>query len=158
MLKKIINWLKKLFKGHKYPTPSEFPKDLIWLGVDVSGWKITAKCPCTVKGNTIVLDSDKKSVWPKAGGIDGGVTNANAWIVLNYKGQNYAATWEWMAFGKNTKKLTGKLGSYIKRSSVIPYNWHPKSGEKIGLFVSGLCRDKTRNVSERSHVCWVTWP
>lgn len=156
MWEKIINWLKKLFG--KKEKPAEFPKDLIWLGVDVSGWAITAQCTCSVAGNVVKLDSNKKNVWPKAGNVDGGVCNANAWIVFNYNGKNYATTWEWLAKGQSVKKLTNKLGTYIKRSPIIPFKWHPKSGEKIGLFVSGLCRDDSRNVSERSHVFWINWP
>ena len=59
---------------------------------------------------------------------------------------------------QSLKRLTDKLGTYIKKSPTIPTRWHPKSGDPIGMFVSGLCRDKSRNVSERSNIVWFNWP
>lgn len=136
----------------------EFPKDLIWLGTDVSGWKDTADLKVSVVGKAVMMDSTKKDVWPVAGKVDKGVCNANAWIIFDYDGKTYAATWEWLAKGQNVKKLTNKLGTYIKKTPPIPSSWNPKSGEKIGIFVSGLCRDSSRNVFERSEVVWIIWP
>lgn len=140
------------------PDNKEFPAGMVWLGVDVSGWQTTSVCTPSVAGNTVNMEHTKKSVWPKAGNVDGGVCNANCWIVFNYNGTWYAATWEWLKVNICVKKLTNKLGTYIKKSPVIPSSWNPKSGEKIGLFVSGLCRDSSRNVSERSELVWITWP
>ena len=136
----------------------EFPSDLIWLGQDVSSWADTADLKVTIAGNAIVMDSTKKNIWPVAGKVDKGVCNANAWIIFPYEGKTYAATWEWLAKGQSLKKLTNKMGTYIKKTPPIPSKYHPKSGEKIGIFVSGLCRDSNRNVSERSEVVWIIWP
>lgn len=155
-MKKFWQMILKLF-GIKEKVEKEFPDGLIWLGLDVSGWKKTANCVCNIAGKAVSLDSDMKNVWPVAGKVDRGVCNANAWIIFPYKGKTYAATWEWMAKGQSIKKLTDKLGTYIKKSPTIPSSYHPSEGEKIGLFVSGLCRDASRNVSERSNICWITW-
>ena len=156
-MKKFWEWILSLF-GKETKPEVEFPAGLVWLGVDVSGWTKTAKCTCNVAGNAVSLDSDKKNVWPKAGNVDGGVCNANAWIIFDYNAKTYAATWEWLAVGQSVKKITNKLGTYIKKNPPIPASYHPKSGDKIGLFVSGLCRDKSRNVSERSNITWIKWP
>ena len=52
-------------------------------------------------------------------------------------------------------KTDGK-GDHFK---VAPLSsWTPRSGERIGLMVSGLARTKMRNVKERSNVVMVTWP
>lgn len=148
----ILGWFKK-----KKENPKEFPDGMIWLHTDVSDWAITAKCTPMIAGKTINMEHDKKNVWPVAGSVDGG-TVANCWIVFSINNQWYAATWEWLKSGQTVKTIKGTLGSYIKKSPVVPTSWHPKSGEKIGLFVSGLCRDKNRNVMERARLVWVVWP
>jgi hypothetical protein len=52
--------------------------------------------------------------------------------------------------------LNGAMGDHIK---IPPLSgWHPASGERIGLMVSGLARTQQRNVKERSNVVMVTWP
>ena len=157
MWKWLENLWNKWFGKNESVTP-EFPEGLNWLGLNISDWPVTAKCTPSIAGNIVNMEHDKKNIWPKAGNVDGGVCNANCWIILNYNAKNYAATWEWLKVGQCKKVLTGKLGSYIKKSQVIPSSWHPKSGEKVGLFVSGLCRDSSRNVSERSNVTWINWP
>ena len=154
-MKKIIEWILSFFKKEEKPV-DEF-KDIVWLHPNVSGWKKTAVCNPQVAGNVINMEYDKKNVWPVAGTVDKG-TVANCWIIFNYNNVWYAATWEWLRKGQTVKTLTDKLGSYIKKSPTVPTKWHPTSGEKIGLFVSGLCRDKNRNIEERSNVVWMTWP
>ena len=155
-MKKFWQWILSLF-GKKPEPEKEFPKDLIWLDVNVSNWTKTAKCNCNVAGNAVSLDSDKKNIWPSASTVDGGC-NANAWIIFDYNTKTYAATWEWLKKGQSIKKLTGKLGTYIKKNPPIPASYHPKSNDKIGLFVSGLCRGSSSSVKERSNVTWIKWP
>ena len=80
-------------------------------------------------------------------------------MFVNLNGQWYAATFEWLRQGQTSKPkgvLDGSMGDHIK---VPPLNrWRPRSGERIGLMVSGLARTKMRNVQERSNVSMVTWP
>ena len=45
---------------------------------------------------------------------------------------------------------------HIKRSPLN--NFTPQSGVRYGFMVSGLARDSTRNVEERSNVVFITWP
>lgn len=141
------------------PAEPEFPNGTKWLHHDVSAWPVTAKMTASVSGGNVNVPFDKTKEWPTKN-ADGAV-NANVWALVNVDGQWYAATWEWLRPGgtsKSVKKLlkTGGEGDHFK---VSPLNkWTPKSGEKIGLMVSGLARSNVRNVYERSNVEWVVWP
>lgn len=146
--------------GNPAPTDSgggTMPAELSsvqWLHTDVSGWAETATLSASVGGGTINLNYDKARVWPAVDGV-----NANPWVFVNLNGQWYAATFEYLRHGQTAKPmgvLDGRLGDHIK---VSPLNqWRPRSGERIGLMVSGLARSQLRNVRERSNVVMVTWP
>ena len=85
--------------------------------------------------------------------------NANPWVFANIGGQWYAGTFEWLRYGQTSKPkgvLDGSLGNHIKVSPMS--SWYPRSGERIGLMVSGLARTSSRNVRERSNIVMVTWP
>ena len=124
-----------------------------FLHTDVSSWPVTASLNASV-GGTINMPYSKAKVWPSVDGV-----NANPWVFVNLNGQWYAATFEWLRQGQTSKPkgvLDGSMGDHIK---VPPLNrWRPRSGERIGLMVSGLARTKMRNVQERSNVSMVTWP
>ena len=74
----------------------EFPAGTVFFRQDVSGWAKTAILNATVSpsGKTIVLDSNKRNVWPAQTTAEGKGCNANAWIIFEYNGQWYAGTWE----------------------------------------------------------------
>ena len=135
-------------------TSSDFPGPVNWLHTDVSAWPVTASLSASVGGGTINMPYSKAKVWPSVGGV-----NANPWVIVNLNGQWYAATFEWFRHGQTSKPvgvLNGSMGDHIK---VAPLNgWRPRSGERIGLMVSGLARAQSRNVRERSNVVMVTWP
>jgi hypothetical protein len=127
---------------------------ITWLHTDVSSWPVTTSLSASVAGGTISMPYDKARAWPAVGGL-----NANPWVIVNYGGQWYAATFEYFRHGQTSKPvgvLNGALGDHIK---VPPLNrWRPRSGERIGLMVSGLARAQQRNVRERSNIVMVTWP
>ena len=133
---------------------TDIPEGTKWLHHDVSAWPVTAKLDASVAGGTINMPYSKAKEWPAVDGV-----NANPWVIVNREGQWYAATFEWLRHGQTSKPvgvLDGSKGDHIK---VSPLNeWRPKSGERIGLMVSGLARAQSRNVRERSNVCWVDWP
>lgn len=134
--------------------PSEITGNVKWLHFDVSAWPVTATMTAAISGGKIVCNYDKAKVWPESDGV-----NANPWVFANVGGQWYAATYEWYRFGQISKPvgvLDGSMGDHIKRSPLS--DWHPKSGERIGLMVSGLARDSKRNAKERSNIVMVTWP
>lgn len=137
------------------PSSDELPKGLTWLHPDVSRWPITASLSVAVGTSRITLNYDKARVWP--GRDEAGTSvNANPWVIAEVDGRWYAGTWEWMRTGQTMKNNVVR-GDHVKRAP-LSGNWKPQSGDRVGLFVSGLIRGSTRNVSERSNVVWVTWP
>ena len=136
--------------------PSEITTPIRWLNVDVSNWAQTASLNARVGGGTIYMPYDKATVWPNRGGV-----NANCWAIVNIGGTWYAATFEYLKVGQQSKpmcvlaKCDGK-GDHFK---VAPLSsWTPHSGERFGIMVSGLARGGNRNVQERSNISMVTWP
>lgn len=134
--------------------PSEIDGPIKWLHHDVSSWPVTANMNAAVSKTTISFPYNKAKAWQAIDGV-----NANPWVIVKYNGQWYAATYEWLRYGQTSKPvgvLDGSKGDHIK---VAPLNkWTPKSGERIGLMVSGLARSSARNAKERSNVVMVTWP
>ncbi len=122
-----------------------------WLHTDVSGWAQTASLSARVSGGSIILNYDKARVWPEVNGL-----NANPWVFVHRDGTWYAATFEWLRGGQTSKPTSTVAGDHIKRSPLN--NFRPVSGETYGFMVSGLARDRTRNVQERSNVSMVRWP
>lgn len=140
-------------------TADGIPAGTKWLHTDVSGWPVTTTLSASVSGGTILMPYDKAKVWPGTATSAGDGLNGNPWAIVNINGQWYAATFEWLRHGQTSKPvgvLDGSKGDHFK---VSPLNqWRPRSGERFGIMVSGLARDKTRNVKERSNVSWVVWP
>ena len=132
--------------------PAEITGTIHWLYPDVSSWTQTATLNASVGGGTINLSYDKAKVWHAVGGV-----NANPWVFVNLNGQWYAATFEYLRHGQTAKPMSVlNANDHIK---VAPLNkWRARSGERIGLMVSGLTRGGYRNVKERSNVVMVTWP
>lgn len=142
------------------PSPRTVPSDfsgVTWLHTDVSDWKQTAKLrEVRVTSSRITLDYDKADVWP--GRKSDPVVNANPWIFVPKEDGSgwYAATWEWMKVGQTTKNRSSVAGDHIKKSPLNDFK--PVAGATYGFMVSGLARDSTRNVKERSNVVMVKWP
>jgi hypothetical protein len=140
----------------KPPEDGEFPVGLKWLHPDVSGWQVTSRLKSVqVTGNRITLNYDRAKVWP-AREEAGATVNANPWIIAEIDGKWYAGTWEWMRYGQTTKNRVAR-GDHVKRPPMSG-SWEPKSGDRVGFMVSGLIRGRTRNVSERTNLVWITWP
>ena len=98
----------------------------------------------------------KSKVWPTRDGV-----NANPWAIVNINGQWYGGTFEYLRTGQTSKPMgvLAKTGGYGDHFKVSPLSsWTPRSGERIGLMVSGLARGSMRNVQERSNISMVTWP
>ena len=117
-----------------------------WLHTDVSAWSQTAKLGASVSDNRVTLDYDKADVWPAVENV-----NASAWVLFTFNGTRYASTFDYLRPGQTTKGAD----FYIE---VEGTRWRPSSGETVGFMVSGLARDRRRNVYERSNVDYVTWP
>ena len=132
--------------------PAEIDGPIQWLHTDVSSWPQTASLSASVGGGSISMPYSKAKVWPAVDGV-----NANPWVIAKVNGQWYAGTFEWLRHGQTAKPMSVLSGGgHIK---VAPLSsWRPRSGERIGLMVSGLARTTMRNVKERSNVVMVTWP
>ena len=135
-----------------------------WLHTNVSGWAVTSKLKIKISGGTICLEHPKKSVWPSVdikhtSGKYMIPVNANPWVFVQYGGQWYAATWEWMKIGNACRNMKAVAGDHIKKSPLGPANWKPKSGEELYFMVSGLARfSHIKNVKERTDIVKVIWP
>lgn len=132
--------------------PAEIDTPIKWLHTDVSRWPVTADISVSVSGGKVNFPYSKSRSWPAVDGV-----NANPWVFAKKDGQWYAATFEWLRFGQTAKPTYTVRGDHVK---VAPLNgsWAPRSGERIGIMVSGLARHKQRNVQERSRVVMITWP
>ncbi|NLF96499.1 MAG: hypothetical protein GX569_07155 [Candidatus Riflebacteria bacterium] len=147
------------------PAPKSSGKDDIdlsqvaWDGHDIRNWPVTSNLSAGVVGGKVNLKHDKANTWPDVGkkASDGGPVTGNAWVIAKINGQWRAATWEWLRKGQQSKAATSIAGDHVKRGT-WPKDWRPSPGETIYIAVSGLCRDKTRNVSERSQFKKVVWP
>jgi hypothetical protein len=122
-----------------------------WVHGDISGWGETASLSVSIGGGTVRLDYDKTRVWRAINGV-----NANPWIFVFRNGHWIAATWEWLGFGQTTKPMSTVNGAHIGRRQLIDFQ--PRSGEIYGFMVSGLIRDGSRNVLERTPVVMARWP
>ena len=132
--------------------PADFDLAKIhWLHTDVSKWPVTSKLRSVkIAGDKITLDYDAANKWP------GGGVVANPWIFVKHGGKWYAATWGWLRPGQTTKALYAVSGSHIKRDPLKKFK--PTPGETYGFMVSGLARDRKRNVKERTNIVWIKWP
>lgn len=143
------------------PTASagSVPSDLsgvVFLHANVAGWPVTSSLNgVSVSGGNINLPYDKANVWP---GVNhsGANVNANPWVIVFVDGVWYAATFEWFRVGQTSKPVSTVSGSHIKKAPLS--NFVPVSGETYGFMVSGLARDSTRNVEERTNVRMYRWP
>src|SRR5262249_53940931 len=124
-----------------------------WLDRDVSGWPETSRITSASIGDPpICFYHTKAGQWPVADGAEG-----NPWIFVNMDGRWYGATFEWLSPGQQCKYVTrDNIGAHIGRSPLT--GWRPRSGEVVGLMVSGLARSRVETVHERSNVVMVRWP
>ena len=143
------------------------PDDLnavTWLHTDVSSWPVTTSLSVSFSNGSICLEYDKKNVWPSVE-IDHSSGNgtvdvvANPWVFLEYQGQWYAGTWEWLAVGVTCRNRASVAGDHIKQAAHVPLDWRPRSGERLYFMVSALARiSQIANVQERSQIVEIIWP
>jgi hypothetical protein len=141
------------------PVSGEFPAGVQWLHTNVSGWPQTATISdVRFSGSSISFPFDRARDWPGRTGM-GTSANVmgNVWIIFEYEGRWYAATWEWLRPGQTSKSKSAVSGEKIKRSP-IPKSWRPAKGQRVGIMVSTHARAKTGPIKERSNVAWTEWP
>ena len=132
--------------------PAEIDTSIKWLHTDVSRWPVTTTVKVSFSGDKIQFPYGKAKTWRSVDGV-----NANPWVIAKVGGQWYAATFEWLRFGQTVKPKHTVRGDHTK-ASPLSGGWAPQKGDRVGIFVSGLARAKSRNHQERSNVVMVTWP
>ena len=146
---------------------SELPMELntvTWLHTDVSGWPVTSNLSVSIENGIICLEYDKKNVWPTVeiphtSGEYNIEVVANPWVFLEYQGQWFAGTWEWLVVGGTCKNLSSVAGDHIKQPAFVPLDWRPTSGQRLYFMVSGLARiSSITNIQERTQIVEVIWP
>ena len=152
-----IKWLKSLFERKPDPKPEPdlypdeiHPADIKWLGVNVGAWKKTHSLEVQYSPTEIIYNQGATSVWPSVNNLNG-----NVWIIAKINGQWYAATHEYMRKGYTRRGKNTLNMDHIERREFA--GWVPQNGEKVGHLVSGLCRGRERNVSERTNIKLCTW-
>ncbi len=109
----------------------------------VGGWPITTLMrSVSVSDGKITMVYDDVS-WPASGDPS---VNGNCWLVLDRGGWE-AKTFDWLRPNQETKDV-----------SEAAHERGIRGGERVGVFVSTLARDKRRNGDERSNIYWITWP
>ncbi len=145
------------FRANKEKPISEF-EGVTWLHNDISGWKQTTTIESvSFPGNLVSFPFDKARVWPTR--TDMGTSTpviGNVWVVFDYQGKRYAATWEWLRPGQTAKVASTLDGHHIGRAP-IPSSWRPAPGERIWIMVSSHARHKIGSVRERSGLAEVVW-
>ncbi len=136
------------------------PAPLVWLDADISAWPVVSPLAASVAGGTLHLQYSHASAWPVARqrAKDGGPLVGNVWVIARIEGTWYAATWDWMRLGQQSKAAASLRGTggHIQHA---PLNrWTPSPGEPLGLIVSTPARGAERTRNERTGVAWIIWP
>lgn len=135
--------------------------EVVWLGTDISKWPITYNLDIDFQGGHIVYRTEATKKWPKKwmGPIaKGGQLVGNPWVFIKKDGKWYGATYEWLRPGQKSKPLKTIAGDHIKRFSHFSSEWKPTAETYYGFMLSGLVRDSSRNVEERTPIVLGMWP
>jgi hypothetical protein len=166
-MKWLIELIRKWFKKpDPKPEPDLYPDeihpaDINWQGVNVGAWKKIASLGVSLDGGGIIYDQEATSHWPskRFGNNPDGTPKylvGNAWIFIKRNGEWVGVTHEWMRPGQKRKGKASVAWDHIKHHW-FPEPWTPTVGEQYGACISGLCRDATRNVNERTNIKLCTW-
>ena len=146
-----------------FRTPGAFGVDAIDLSTvtflhhNVSGWPITSTITSVSIGDPpICINHTKSGQWGSIT-VSGVKVEGNPWVIAKVGGTWYAGTYEWNRVGQTCKSIDAKeIGPHVDKSPLS--SWRPKSGEQIGLMVSGPARTGPKGTQERSQVVMTTWP
>jgi hypothetical protein len=140
-------------------------RDVVWLHADATEWEESSEISdVTFVGSgrdvtQICFPHSKAGRWPRSG-----VGEGNVWIFAEIDGTWYAATWDYIRVGQVCKGANGftwgdrrhGVGAHTQRPPLE--GWTPRSGETVGLMVSGFARTTERTTLERSNIFLTEWP
>jgi hypothetical protein len=142
-------------------------KDLVWLHApDAADWEVTSEIsdvtfdpPGTSRVTRICFPHSKAGKWKRSGEGEG-----NVWVIAEVDGTWYAATWDYIRPGQICKSANG-FDWASRRDGIFAHTQQPplegrvpRSGDRIGIMVSGFARTSQRTVLEKSNIFMTTWP
>jgi hypothetical protein len=165
---KWLEWLKKLFsffrkKKDEKPEEPSFPKSKRNNGnEDVSGWLETVKISnVRFESPGIKWDYDPKGKQLQQGWKskydDGKPLNGCLAVLVEKDGELHQCNIDYIRPGMNFQTLSPfqKHGNLLKPPL---RGWSAQSGERLGVYVTGLNWAYGGGTRERSNVVWVSYP
>jgi hypothetical protein len=141
--------------------------DLVFLHApEAKEWDVTSEIfnvtfdpPGTSKVTRICFPHSKAGKWKRSGEGEG-----NVWVIAEVDGTWYAATWDYIRPGQICKSASGfdwasRRDGIFAHTQKLPLEGRsPRSGDPVGIMVSGFARTSQRTVFERSNIFMTTWP
>ena len=152
--------------GNQPETPKDLSRVTFLDGAEVKDYPETSKITkVKITDTSITIEHTMAGKFPVHDGVEG-----NPWVIANIKGKWYTKSYEWLRPGQTVKALGAKTGGPTVAEQIGPHikteplkSWVPKSGEKVGFFITTLARHgfskyvPTKDRA-RSDVHWTTWP
>ena len=141
--------------------------DLVYLHApDARDWDVTSEIfdvtfdPAGTSNVTrICFPHSKAGKWKRSGEGEG-----NVWVVAEVDGTWYAATWDYIRPGQVCKSANdftwnSRRDGIFAHTQKLPLEGRvPRSGDRVGIMVSGFARTTQRTVLEKSNIFMTTWP
>lgn len=141
--------------------------ELVWLHApDAVDWDVTSTISevtfdpqGTSNVTRICFPHSKAGKWKQSGAGEG-----NVWVIAEVDGTWYAATWDYIRPGQICKSANGFTWN-SRRDGIFAHTQRPplegrvpRSGDPIGIMVSGFARTSQRTVLEKSNIFMTVWP
>jgi hypothetical protein len=141
--------------------------ELVWLHApDAADWDVTSTISDvtfspqgTSNVTKICFPHSKAGKWKQSGAGEG-----NVWVVAEVDGTWYAATWDYIRPGQICKSANDFTWN-SRRDGIFAHTQRPplegrvpRSGDRIGIMVSGFARTSQRTVLEKSNIFMTVWP
>jgi hypothetical protein len=141
--------------------------ELVWLHApDAADWDVTSTISevtfdpqGTDDVTRICFPHSKAGKWKVSGAGEG-----NVWVIAEVDGTWYAATWDYIRPGQICKSANGftwnsRRDGIFAHTQRLPLEGRvPRSGDRIGIMVSGFARTSQRTVLEKSNIFMTVWP
>jgi hypothetical protein len=156
LLKKLfVDWWKKqkvdpVVKPEAQPAQDEFVGAVLHTCPDeVHGWPVVSGLNVTRSGGDYSFDTDKRELWPNIDGCCGNIV-----CLLFRDGTWHAAPCDgFRPFPSRRSASCFCVCDGDKRT------FEPVSGEKVGMMVTGFCRNGNRmKPKQRTRIAWMVWP
>ena len=153
-------------KGDQDDLPFRISELVFLHAPDAAEWDVTSEIfdvtfdpPGTSRVGRICFPHSKAGKWKRSGEGEG-----NVWVIAEVDGTWYAATWDYIRPGQVCKSANGfdwasRRDGIFAHTQKAPLEGRvPRSGDRIGIMVSGFARTNQRTVLEKSNIFMTTWP